>query len=341
MCTALMTHTHSGEVLLGRTMDFSYPLAPQLYVMPKNFEWNNALATIRIRNRYQYIGVGQTIPQITFADGVNEMGLAIAALYLPGFAQYAEPHAAVDSEKIPIAAVEMVNFLLGVCKSVEEVKSTIKTIEIVGITDPITDTVSPLHWIVCDRSQQCIVIESTASGIHIYENPIGVLANSPTFDWHMENLRNYIQASPTQPEVAQWGDYALKPIGQAGGTEVLPGGYTSTARFVRTAFQKLHMPQPRNGREAVINGFHVLEGVSVPKGVVITARGTQDYTQYTAFMNTKTGEYFIRTYDNSQTITAGLMDVAADEPVSFGSLIRPAAWEKLTQKKLVTTPEAH
>lgn len=56
-----------------------------------------------------------------------------------------------------------------------------------------------------------------------------------------------------------------------------PGLHT-TRRFVRTAFQKLHMVQPETMQEAVIAGFHILEGVTLPNGVVKTANGTFDYT---------------------------------------------------------------
>uniref|UniRef100_UPI003261061D linear amide C-N hydrolase n=1 Tax=Clostridium sp. NkU-1 TaxID=1095009 RepID=UPI003261061D len=49
-----------------------------------------------------------------------------------------------------------------------------------------------------------------------------------------------------------------------------------------------------------------MEGVSVPKGVIITDRNTSDYTKYTAFVNTNTCQYFFKTYDNPQIGTATL-----------------------------------
>ncbi|EHL08476.1 hypothetical protein HMPREF0322_00788 [Desulfitobacterium hafniense DP7] len=69
---------------------------------------------------------------------------------------------------------------------------------------------------------------------------------------------------------------------------MLPGGYTSPERFVKTAYQKTHIPLPKNRIEAVMAVFHLMESVSIPKGVIITERNTYDYTQYAALMNTHT-----------------------------------------------------
>lgn len=53
--------------------------------------------------------------------------------------------------------------------------------------------------------------------------------------------------------------------------------------------------------------FHIMESVSIPKGAVITSRDTADYTQYTAFTSLSTGEYFFKSYDNSQITTAKML----------------------------------
>lgn len=331
MCTAMTLQTQQGEIFLGRTMDFSYPLDPSVYAVPRNYEWTNGIKTGKIRNRYAYIGVGQEIPTLTVADGVNERGLAAAALYFPGFAAFDKP---VPSAGIPqIAAVEVTGFLLGVCASVDDAAMMLGSIQIVGVPDGVTGTVAPLHWIVCDRTGKCMTVEQTNEGLQLIPNPVGVLSNSPGFAWQMENLRNYTAAATEQTESVQWGKMELTPFGNGGGTAVLPGGYTPPARFVRTAFQKTHVPVPKTGPEAVVTGFHILEGVSVPRGVVHTALGTDSYTQYMAFMNTATREYFIRTYDNSQVRTAVLTEAeaSASSPTRIGRLAGPPSFAPMSQ----------
>lgn len=45
MCTAITIRTSQGNTCFGRTMDFSYPLDPELYISPRGYEWNNLAAT--------------------------------------------------------------------------------------------------------------------------------------------------------------------------------------------------------------------------------------------------------------------------------------------------------
>lgn len=330
MCTAMTLQTQRGELFFGRTMDFSYPLDPSVYTVPRNYAWTNAMKTGRIQNRYAYIGTGQEIPALTVADGVNEQGLAAAALYFPGFAAFDKPEQSKGAPQL--AAVEVVGFLLGVCASVDEAARTLLSVRIVGLPDAVTGTVAPLHWIVCDRSGKCITVEQTETGLQIIPNPVGVLSNSPGFDWHLQNLRNYTMAAPEQEASVQWDGTTLTPFGQGAGTSALPGGYTPPARFVRTVFQKTHVRVPKTGPEAVVTGFHILEGVSIPRGVVRTILNADDYTQYMVFMNTVTGEYFVRTYDNSQVRTAALTEAAASAaaPVQVGRLAGPPAFVPLS-----------
>ena len=33
--------------------------------------------------------------------------------------------------------------------------------------------------------------------LKVHENPLGVLTNSPSFDWHVTNLRNYVNLTVT------------------------------------------------------------------------------------------------------------------------------------------------
>lgn len=313
MCTAFCLQSKQGETFFGRNMDFSYDIDPHLYIIPSGYEWNNILTGTTFRDRYRFIGIGQELDGLLgFFDGVNEMGLAMGALYFAGYANY-DGVQQTDREET-VASFDFLHYALGKCANVEELKRQLKQVRITGAVDPVTKTVAPLHWIAVDRSGNCIVIEVTSNGLEVYRNTIGVLANSPDFSWHMTNLRNYMEASPAQMEETYWGNTRLTPFGQAGGTQVLPGGYTSPARFARTAYLKSFLPIPENRNEAVISCFHVMESVTIPKGAVISSRGHYDYTKYTAFINTATCEYFFKTYDNLQVGTAGLFEHTSTLP---------------------------
>lgn len=330
MCTAITLQSEQMENFFGRTMDFSYSIEPQLYVVPKYYVWNNVLNMHKFYNSYSFIGIGQESNGILgFFDGVNERGFAAATLYFAGYAKYKMWIRSTDKE--PVSSLDFLHYILGRCGSVKELKEILQDICLIGIPDPVTQTVAPLHWIATDKSGECVVIEQTEKGLEMFQNPIGVMANSPDFQWHMTNLRNYMDVSPTQTNEVHWGKFQLKPFGQAGGTIQLPGGYTSPERFVRTAYQKTHIQTPKDSMETIITCFHIMENVSIPKGVVITDRGTYDYTKYIAFMNTNTCEYFFKTYDNSQIARASLWDNYKNStgPILLGKLMRPVTFEKL------------
>lgn len=308
MCTAMTLQSKSKEQFFGRTMDFSHDIIPQLYIVPSSYTWVNSLNGKGMKNTYRFIGLGQELDGLLgFFDGVNEKGFAAAVLYFAGYARY--DNQLMNPSTDLVASIDFLHYILGNCASIKELPALLKDISIVGIEDPVTNTVAPLHWITTDRSGECVVIESTIRGVELINNPIGVMTNSPDIHWHMTNLRNYMEVTPTQVDEVLWDNINLTPFGQAGGTIQLPGGFTSPERFVRTSYLKTHIPTPKDSTEAITACFHIMESVSIPKGAIITNRNTYDYTKYTAFINTNTCDYFYKTYDDLQIRTANLWDV--------------------------------
>lgn len=331
MCTAVTLQSLPGAAYLGRSMDFSYLLQPHFYFVPRNYRWTDAITHKDIRNSYSFMGIGQELDGVLgFFDGVNEHGFAAAALYFAGYAKY-DDAAMRNASATQVASYDFLTYILGHCASVEDLLTQMDDIHIIGVSDPLTQTVAPLHWIAEDRTGNCVVLELTDRGAEMFHNSIGVLANSPDFRWHMTNLRNYMDTSPRQMEKAAWGGVQLMPFGQGGGTVSLPGGYTSPERFVRAAYLKTHIPAPENTEAAVISFFQIMKSVSIPQGAVVTVRDTNDYTQYTAFIDLRTRKYFFNTYENLQTkkvafpialaLSATIVDLGRIvQPMAFGSL---------------------
>jgi len=312
-------------------MDFSYPLQPHFYFSPENYRWTNVITRKEICNPYSFMGIGQELDGVlSFFDGVNEHGFAAATLYFAGYAKY--DHATVQNvSATEVASYDFLSYILGHCASVEDFLSQMDQIHIIGVSDPLTQTVAPLHWIAQDRTGNCVVLELTDRGAEMYYNPIGVLANSPDFPWHMTNLRNYMNTSPLQTEKAVWGDVQLTPFGQGGGTMPLPGGYTSPERFVRVAYLKTHRLASENTEAAVISFFQIMKSVSIPQGAVVTVRGTNDYTQYTSFIDLHSRKYFFNTYENLQIKTVDFPVALALSAtiIDLGRLVQPMTFGKL------------
>lgn len=165
----------------------------------------------------------------------------------------------------------------------------------------------------------------------MYDNPIGVMTNGPEFPWHLTNLNTYLHVSSYQQPAADWNGFPLRPFGQGAGTSELPGGYTPPARFVRTAFQKTHIEQPADNDETINACFHILEGVSPPKGVVRQSEEVADYTRYTAVINTQTGNYYLKSYINSHVIEVRMSEALKPDGTvhNLGHIAVPVCYGKL------------
>jgi choloylglycine hydrolase len=174
------------------------------------------------------------------------------------------------------------------------------------------------HYIVHDASGKSIVIEYVGGKLNVYDNPLGVITNSPPFDWHMTNLRNYVNFSMTNVPPVQLGSVKLEPFGRGSGTLGLPGDFTPPSRFVRAvAFSQSVLPS-KNGDDAVLEAFHILNQFDIPNGAAREHQKDEhgnifaDYTLWTAASDLKAKRYYFRTYENSQIRMLDLMKMNHD-----------------------------
>ncbi|QHZ45033.1 choloylglycine hydrolase family protein [Bacillus sp. NSP9.1] len=310
MCTSMTLATASREHLLARTMDFAFQLDGEVLLHPRHYKWKSEADGKEHEGGYAFIGMGRKLNNALFADGVNEKGLACAALYFPGYAVYEKE---AQDQYHNIAPHEFVTWVLSQCRDVEEVKKAAASLAIVEREVALLKTVTPLHWILSDGSGRSIVVEPTAAGTQIHDNPVGVLTNSPEFPWHLTNLRNYIGLRPGQFTAKKVGKLTLSAFGQGSGLAGLPGDFTPPSRFVRAAYLKEHIKPVSGETEGVSAAFHILSNMNIPKGIVITEQGEDDYTQYTAVMCSETCSYYYHHYQNRQIQKVCLLDEDLDQ----------------------------
>ena len=183
-------------------------------------------------------------------------------------------------------------------ETVDEVLKEIGNIELVAVPINEKTPLPTLHWIIADKYGKSIVIEKTKEGLKVHENPIGVMTNSPTFDWHLTNLNEYMKTTPIQPEPIKWKDKKLEPLGVGLGTNGLPGGCSGVDRFVRIAYLKAMLSETEDLMTGISQFFHMLNNVAMPKGAVIT-NNLDDITLYTSCMCQQKGIYYYSTYNNN------------------------------------------
>src|SRR5208282_2216741 len=103
------------------------------------------------------------------------------------------------------------------------------------------------HYVVYDASGKSIVVEYTGGKLHVYDDPLGVITNSPAFDWQMTNLSNYVNFSMTNVPPVKLGPVTLEPFGQGSGMLGLPGDFTPPSRFVRAVAFSQSVFQAKTG----------------------------------------------------------------------------------------------
>lgn len=293
MCTAITYQTK--DFYFGRTLDYEHSFSEEMTITPRKFPLVFRHQDTH-NDHYAIIGmacVGRDYP--LYFDAVNERGLAMAGLNFVGNAHYHQPVAGMDN----VASFEFIPWILSQCASVAEAR---KMLGKVNITDTaFLDKVPPsqLHWMIADR-EEAVTVESMEDGLHIYENPVGVLTNNPSFDDQMFRLNDYMHLSPRSPENHFSEKLNLRHYSRGMGALGLPGDLSSQSRFVRTAFTKMNSVSGDSEVESVSQFFHILETVTQTRGCCEVAEGEYEMTIYTSCCNADNGIYYYTTYDNRQ-----------------------------------------
>lgn len=290
MCTAVtyMTRDH----YFGRTLDLEYSYNETVTVTPRKFPFPFRTKGI-LDSHYAIIGMATVAEGYPlYYEAANECGLAMAGLNFPGNAHYFEEIPGKDN----IAPFEFIPWILSQCKNLTETRKLLDKINLCSIHFSEQFPMSPLHWIVADRSG-ALTVESVADGLKIYENPVGVLTNNPTFDYHMTHLCDYLNLTHAEPE-NRFGKLDLAPYSKGMGAMGLPGDLSSASRFVRAAFVKLNSVSGEGERESISQFFHILGAVDQQRGCVKMPDGRYEITVYTSCINTDRGIYYYTTYDN-------------------------------------------
>lgn len=292
MCTGISWVAE--DHYFGRNLDLDESYGEEVVICPRNFSL--AFRHLPVQEQHlAMIGMATVMKDYPlYFDAVNEQGLGMAGLNYPGNAQYFAP---VD-KKANVASFELIPWILGQAKSVKEAR---KLVEQLNITD---DAFMPglqpgtLHWLVSDQKES-IVLEQNRTGLHVYDNPVGVLTNNPSFDMQLFNLNNY-QGLQVQNPQGKFGPLKAQNYCSGLGSIGLPGDLSSPSRFVRAAFTKVHATLGATEGERVSQFFHLLASTAQVKGTNQLANGNFEYTIYSSCANATKGRYYYTTYQNPQ-----------------------------------------
>lgn len=290
MCTVLSFT--KGNHYFGRNLDLEDSYGERVCILPRNAPvvYRHGGAAER---HYAMIGMAVVVDGMPlYYDAVNEKGLCMAGLNFPGNACYHPKQTGKDN----IAPFEFIPWLLGQCADLGQVRERLNRLNLVDTPYSERIPLAPLHWMISDR-EGSLVVESTAEGIGVYENPVRVLTNNPPFPYQLFHLNNYRALSASTPENHL--NVPLDVYCQGLGGLGLPGDLSSMSRFVRTVFH-CQMSQCQESEDSCVSQcFHLLGSVEMPKGSCHVEKGV-DYTVYSCCVSADTGRYYYTTYDNRQ-----------------------------------------
>ena len=300
-CTGITLKSKDGMTVAARTIEWAESVMNNLYVVvPRNQELQSLTPSgmdgVRFKSKYGFVGLA--VEQKEFmVEGVNEKGLSAGLFYFPNYGKY-QPYDVMEKDK-SLADFQVVSYVLAKCSSINEVKRELENVRIINI-DPRSSTV---HWRFTEPSGRQVVLEIVDEVMHFYENPLGVLTNSPGIEWHWTNLNNYINLQPGNAPEHSFGPLAMKSFGHGSGMLGLPGDFTPPSRFVRAAFSQLTAPQQPNAEGCVFQAFHLLNNFDIPAGTELPmGKASVDLpsaTQFTVATDTGNRMIYYRTMYNS------------------------------------------
>ena len=290
MCTAVSYKPHHHY--FGRNLDLERGYGEEIVITPRSFPLRFRKAEPQQRH-FAMIGAAVVADNFPlYFEATNEKGLSMAGLNFPRNAHYYD----YAKSKENVAPFELIPYLLGRCDSVTAARQRLENINVVNISFSEELPLSPLHWLIADKNDS-IVLECTQAGMKIYNNPFGVLTNNPAFDFHLNNVSNYMglhegAAENRMAPAAPLANYSLG-MGAIG----LPGDFSSASRFVKAVFVKEKSLCAADEKSAVNQFFHILQSVAMPRGCVALPSGEHEYTRYSCCC-TDEGVYYCTTYES-------------------------------------------
>jgi penicillin V acylase-like amidase (Ntn superfamily) len=320
MCTHFQLKATDNSLIVGRSMEFAQDLAPSFYIHHRGALFNPAKLGIKgvsdldkmqpWETRYGYVGINShKIPFVS--DGINEAGLSIGCLWLPGsiYQKVTDWHNAVF---LPFFC----DWILAHCGSIKDVEELVPQKQF-WLPDSLASQL-PLHFPIVDKDGNSVVVEFQDGEQKIYKNTVGVCTNAPWFPWHLVNLGNYLNLSDMDPKSMQLGEQNVTAPGHGGGLSGIPGNATPPSRFVRIAYLKHFAIAPTNAKDAFNLATHLLNDVDIPRGTVRDGKD-DDYTQWAVIKNLTERKIAIRTHESMlfREIDLNKIDFATVKSHSF------------------------
>lgn len=304
-CTGITLRAKDEAVVFARTQEWgTFDLRSRVVIVPRNYALQDMMPDgkpgLKWTTRYGTVGI-DCVEKNYLIDGMNEKGLSVNLFYHEGFAEYEEydPTKADDS----VSVLSLAPYLLTTCASVAEVRESLEKIHVVGVFLKEVGGTPPLHIMVTDQKGNQIVIEFTKGVTTIHEAPLGVVTNNPNYDWHIDNLKNYVNLDVPLPK-RNVQDLRSLRFGAGSRLYGLPGDLASPSRFIRAAAYASTARETADGEETMYEAFRILDnfnltvGTAAEGGGELNQEGMRSSTAWTTVYDTKNLVLYYHTQHN-------------------------------------------
>lgn len=274
MCTAIKLDYELG-CILSRTMDYDIPLNYNVIYLPQDYKYGQDLYGKDLYSKYKFMGVCFENKN-PLKDGINQWGLMGVANTFTAFNIHGK---SLQDGKVNLSSLDYLNYALANYSSVDQLIEDLPNIYLSKKNSLGESILSPdFHFMFSDGSKRAVVIEPKEGSLVYYDNPYGVMTNSPVFPSHVKRLEKFMD---------------IGDLEGFNGAKNLPGSYDPVSRFIK-AFYLLNknVKSPSYG-EAFAHSYNIMSAMTMPKGFV---RNNQyDYLTFTRY---------ISSYDsNSKTLS--------------------------------------
>ena len=254
-CTSLTVTDTKGGVYFGRTMEMALDFPYQVSSFPAGQPITSALPNnqpgLRYRTKHRMVAI--TVPlasstDLKIVEGMNDAGLTFSMLAFPAVGPEGDP----NGTRKALAAVDLGSWALGQFSTTAEVKAALRAQPVIlTALSVMGNAKTPFHYVLHDRSGAGIVIEYVAGRQVIYDIPVNVMTNGPSFSWHLTNLSNYSFLTNVDQSKGTFGSLTVIAPDSGVATSGLPAANTSVGRFVRAAYYSQYAKRGENPDDAV------------------------------------------------------------------------------------------
>ena len=244
-CSRVLHVSKDGSLAVtGRSMDWFEDIHTNLWAFPRGMDRQGAAGKGSATWVSKYGSVIAAGFDLGTTDGLNEKGLMVNLLYL-GESDFGPR----DATRPGISWSAYTQYLLDSYASVAEAVAGERDDHIQVVASPLPGSTSKpptLHFSLSDGSGDSAIFEHLAGKLVIHHGKqYKVMTNSPPYDQQIA-LNAYWES--------------------VGGDAMLPGTRRAADRFVRASFYGQHLPDPKDGHQAIANVMSVIRNVSVPFG---------------------------------------------------------------------------